>query len=142
MEVDTHEVFYDKLTYIYVEIPKFDKKETELVTMYDKWMFVLKNLSKLMQRPAALQERVFTRLFEQAEIAKFNQQEQKLYEDSMNAYRDIVNAIRTAEKTKFAEGRAEGIAEVAKKMLDKGMSAEVVADMTGLSLNEVSSLKQ
>ena len=103
MEVDTHEVFYDKLTYIYVEIPKFDKKETELVTMYDKWMFVLKNLSKLMQRPAALQERVFTRLFEQAEIAKFNQQEQKLYEDSMNAYRDIVNAIRTAEKTKFAE---------------------------------------
>jgi len=122
--------------------------------MYDKWMFVLKNLSKLMQRPAALQERVFTRLFEQAEIAKFNQQEQKLYEDSMNAYRDIVNAIRTAEKTKFAEGRAEGIAEgraegraegiveVAKKMLGKGMSAEVVADMTGLSLDEVSKLKQ
>ena len=76
----------------------------------------------------------------------------------MNAYRDIVNAIRTAEKTKFAEGRAEGIAEgraegiakgraegiveVAKKMLDKGMSAEVVADMTGLSLDQVSRLKQ
>jgi len=54
MEVDTHEVFYDKPTYIYVEIPKFDKKETELVTMYDKWMYVLKNLSRLMQRPAAL----------------------------------------------------------------------------------------
>ena len=105
-----------------------------------------------------MQERVFTRLFEQAEIAKFNQQEQKLYEDSMNAYRDIVNAIRTAEKTKFAEGRAEGRAEgiaegraegraegfmeVAKKMLDKGMSAEAVADMTGLSLDEVFKLKQ
>ena len=111
MEVDTHEVFYDKLTYIYVEIPKFDKKENELVTMYDKWMYILKNLSKLMQRPAALQERVFTRLFEQAEIAKFNKQELKLYEDSVNAYRDIVNAIRTAEKKKLAEGRAEGIAE-------------------------------
>lgn len=50
MEVDTHEVFYDKLTYIYVEIPKFDKTESELVTMYDKWMFVLKNLSRLMDR--------------------------------------------------------------------------------------------
>mgnify|MGYP004630455839 FL=1 len=47
-------------------------KETELVTMYDKWMYVLKNLSILMQRPAALQERVFTRLFEQAEISKLN----------------------------------------------------------------------
>ena len=170
MEVDTHEVFYDKLTYIYVEIPKFDKKETELVTMYDKWMYVLKNLSKLMQRPAALQERVFTRLFEQAEIAKFNKQDQKLYEDSMNAYRDIVNAIRTAEKKKYAEGeaeglakglvegrakglvegraeglvegRAEGIVEVAKKMLDKGMAAALVAEMTGLPLDKVSNLKQ
>ena len=162
MEVDTHEVFYDKLTYIYVEIPKFDKKETELVTMYDKWMYVLKNLSKLMQRPAALQERVFTRLFEQAEIAKFNKQDQKLYEDSMNAYRDIVNAIRTAEKKKYAEGeaeglakglakglvegraegRAEGIVEVAKKMLDKGMAAALVAEMTGLPLGKVSNLKQ
>lgn len=70
----------------------------------------------------------------------------KLYEDSVNAYRDIVNAIRTAEKKKFAEGRAEGIAEgraeVARKMLDKGMSADLVAEMTGLSLEEVSSLKQ
>ena len=161
MEVETHEVFYDKLTYIYVEIPKFDKMESELVTMYDKWMYVLKNLSRLMQRPAALPERVFTRLFEQAEIAKFNNEELKLYEDSMNAYRDIVNAIRTAEKTKYAEGeadgmakglaeglekgraeglekgRTEGITKVAINMLGKGMPAELVAEMTGLPIDEV-----
>ena len=80
----------------------------------------------------------FKRLFG----SEFYERDLKLYEDSMNAYRDIVNAIRTAEKTKFAEGRAEGIAEVAKMMLDKGMSAEVVADMTGLSLDEVFKLKQ
>ena len=80
----------------------------------------------------------FKRLFG----SEFYERDLKLYEDSMNAYRDIVNAIRTAEKTKFAEGRAEGIAEVAKKMLDKGMSVEVVADMTGLSLDEVFKFKQ
>lgn len=124
-------------------------KETELVTMYDKWMYVLKNLSILMQRPAALQERVFTRLFEQAEISKFNKQELKMYEDSVNAYRDIVNAIRTAEKKKYAEGhvdgeaeglakgRKEGRTEVAKTMLNKGMSTEIVAEMTGLSIDEL-----
>lgn len=145
MEVDTHEVFYDKLTYIYVEIPKFDKTESELVTMYDKWMFVLKNLSRLMDRPATLQERVFTHLFEQAEISKFNQQELKSYEDSVNAYRDIVNAIKTAEKKKYAEGKAEGMAkgraegerkkalEIAKVMLQKGMTAKAVGDITGLT---------
>ncbi len=160
MEVDTHEVFYDKLTYIYVEIPKFDKTEGELVTMYDKWMFVLKNLSRLMDRPATLQERVFTRLFEQAEISKFNPQELKSYEDSVNAYRDIVNAIKTAEKKKYAEGKAEGMAkgmakgraegraegerkktlEIAKVMLQKGMTPKAVGDITGLTEEEIASL--
>ena len=156
MEVDTHEVFYDKLTYIYVEIPKFDKKETELVTMYDKWMYVLKNLSNLMQRPAALQERVFTRLFEQAEIAKFDNQERKQYEDSVNAYRDIVNAIRTAEKKKFAEGmakgKAEGIAEgmakggktakvkIAANLLSLGVPMKTIIQASGLSEEEIKNM--
>lgn len=144
MEVETKEVFYNKLTYVYVEIPKFNKKESELVTMYDKWMYILKNLSSLMERPAALQERVFTRLFEQAEIAKFNPQELKYYEDSVNAYRDIVNAIKTAEKKSRAEGRAEGRAEekiaMAKKLLAMNMTKEDIINVTGLSADEISQL--
>ncbi len=149
MEVDTHEVFYDKLTYIYVEIPKFDKKESELESMYDKWMYVLKNLSNLMQRPAALQERVFTRLFEQAEISKFDKQELKLYEDSINAYRDIVNAIQTAEKKKYAEGRAEGRAEgekkakerIASNLLALGVPIETIMQASGLSEEEIKNIQ-
>ena len=149
MEVDTHEIFYDKLTYIYVEIPKFDKQESELVTMYDKWMYVLKNLSRLMQRPPVLQERVFTRLFEQAEISKSNTQELKMYEDSVNAYRDIVNAIRTAEKTKFAEGKAEGMAKgekeakekIAANLLSLGVPLETIVQASDLSEEEIRNLR-
>ena len=157
MDVDTKEVFYDKLTYVYVEIPKFDKTEEELVTMYDKWMYVLKNLSRLMERPAALQERVFTRLFEQAEIAKFNASDLKAYEDSMNAYRDIVNAINTARKDSFsegkAEGRAEGIAEgreegmakrnieIARTMLGNGEAIDKIILYTGLSKEDIKQLR-
>lgn len=133
------------MTYFYVEIPKFNKSESELVTMYDKWMYVLKNLSVLMKRPAALQERVFTRLFEQAEIAKFNPQELMQYEDSVNAYRDIVNAINTAKKDSFAEGKAEGIEqrniEIAKKMIEKGMALNDISEMTGLSITNIELLK-
>ena len=152
MEVDTKEVFYDKLTYVYVEIPKFNKKEDELETMYDKWMYVLKNLSSLMNRPAALQERVFTRLFEQAEISKFNSDELRMYEDSVNAFRDIVNAIRSAEKKKFAEGRAkglaegraegraEGLAEIVRAMLAKGMAKDLIAELTGMSVDDINRL--
>ena len=84
-------------------------------------------------------------LLEQAEICKFNPQELMQYEDSVNAYRDIVNAINTAKKDSFAEGVAKGIeqrnVEIARKMLGKGMTPEEVADMTGLSIADVDGLE-
>ena len=152
MDVETKEVFYDKLTYVYVEIPKFNKKESELETMYDKWMFVLKNLSRLMSRPAALQERIFTRFFEQAEIAKLDPNELMQYEESLSAFRDISNAIKTAEKRKLAEGieigeargieigEARGIKRVALNLLRSGMPIEQVAENTGLAIEDIRKL--
>ena len=87
LDTRTKEVFYNKLTFIYLEMPKFNKTEAELETMFDKWMFVLRNLSVLMERPAALQERVFERLFKSAEIAGFSKQELFEYEDSLKVLR-------------------------------------------------------
>lgn len=148
VDIDRNTIFYDKLTYIYEEIPKFNKTEEQLATMFDKWMYVLRNLSRLMERPAALQERVFTRLFEQAEIAKFNARELRQYEDDLKAYRDIANAIRTAENLKYAEGRAEGIAEgiaeekknTARKLLALGTPADTITQVTGLTNEEIAKL--
>ena len=98
MDVETKKVFYDKLTFIYLELPKFTRGEDELETLFDKWMYVLKNLSRLLARPAALQERIFTRLFEAAEIARFSPGQLREYEDSVKAYRDVVNAVNTAKE--------------------------------------------
>lgn len=67
------------------DIANFSKTENELETMFDKWLYVLKNLAKLSERPAALQERVFTRLFQQAEIVQFNKEEMRPCEDSVKA---------------------------------------------------------
>ena len=75
------EVFYDKLKFIYIELPKFKKKEEELETHFDKWLFVFRHLAELQNRPKALQEKVFERLFEAAEIAKFTPEEREVYEE-------------------------------------------------------------
>lgn len=50
-ELETKEVFYDKLMFIYLQMPKFNKKVEELETRFDKWLFVLKNLHKLDRIP-------------------------------------------------------------------------------------------
>ncbi len=144
MDTKKHNVFYDKLTFIYLEMPKFNKTEDELETMFDKWLFVLKNLSRLFERPKALQERIFTKLFEQAEIARFTPEERRGYEDSVKVYRDINNAIKTAARNSREEGREEGREEerfaTAKRMKTDGMSAELIAKYTHLSIEEINGL--
>ena len=156
LDKKTHKVFNDKLSFKYVEIAKFDKTEDELVTLYDKWLYVLKNLSRLDERPAALKEKVFSKLFEEAEIAKFTPTELKEYEDSLKAYRDVKNSIDTAlEKGREegraegreegraegrAEGRVEGVIQVARKLLDAGMDVDTIMKMTDLSKGEIEKL--
>ena len=147
-DIDTNKVFYKKLDFIFVEIAKFKKKEDELETLYDKWLYMLKNLYKLENRPKALRDKVFDRLFQEAEIAKFTPEELREYEDSLKAYRDIKNSIETARREGRAEGRVEGMAEgraagrtegraeekaaIAQAMKAKGFPLSVISEVTGL----------
>lgn len=173
MNVRTHIVFYDKLTFIYLEMPKFNKTEDELDGMLDKWMFVLKNLSRLMERPTVLQERVFTKLFDAAEISRFDKKNLLAYEESLKNYRDWYSLEKTAllkghakglaeglaegRAKGLAEGRAKGLAEglaegrtegfnkgkleIAMKMKQKKMPVDMIAEMTGISVDEIEKLK-
>ena len=153
MDVDDKHVFYDKLTFVYLEMPKFRKTEEELETMFDKWLYALRNLSRLMERPAALQERVFTRLFEQAEIARLTDDERRDYEESVKVYRDLFGVMSTAERKGVekgleqgrAEGRVEGRTEekkdIARKMKTMGVDINVISQATGLTPEEIENLE-
>jgi len=136
--------FYDKLTCVYIEMPKFNKTEAELVSMYDKWLFVLKNLPCLMDRPVALHERVFSRLFEQAEIALFSPDWSRNYEESLKHYRDLRNVINSAERRGREEGLAEAVqqekVEEARKMKELGLATGLIRQVTNLSAVEIERL--
>lgn len=136
-EQETNKVFYNKLNYIYLEMPKFEKTEKELETHFDKWMFVLKNLPKLYRIPLKLKEKVFLKLFEVAEIAKLKPEEYKRYEKSVNAYRDIFNIQNTA----FEKGEVKKQIEIAKNMISKGMEIAIISEITGLTENEIKALE-
>ena len=146
LDKKTLKVFNDKLSFKYVEIAKFNKTEEELDTLYDKWLYVLKNLSRLDERPAALKEKVFTKLFEEAEIAKFTPTELKEYEDSLKAYRDVKNSIDTALEKGREEGMAEEMAKeklsTARRLLSMGLSEEQVSTATELPLEVIQKLRE
>ena len=101
----------------------------------------MKNLSRLDERPAALKEKVFTKLFEEAEIAKFTPTELKEYEDSLKAYRDVKNSIDTALEKGREEGKNSKAIQIAKRMLDAGMDIETVMQITDLPKSKIEKLK-
>lgn len=137
-EQETYKVFYNKLNYIYLEMPKFEKTEKDLETHFDKWMYVLKNLPKLDRIPTKLKEKIFLKLFETAEISKLKPEEYKQYEASINAYRDIFNIQNTA----FEKGEKKGKIEVAKEMISDNEPVEKIMKYTGLTENEINELKK
>jgi predicted transposase/invertase (TIGR01784 family) len=145
IETSTKLLFYDKLRFVFLEMPKFDKTEDELVSHYDKWLYVLKNLARLQDAPARIQERVFSKLFTVAEIANYNPDERHAYQDSLKYYRDMKNVIDTASEESHARGLAEGRLEekfeTARKMKAQGFEAAAIAAVTGLSEDEINALE-
>ena len=109
-------IFFDKLTYIYIELPKFQKTEKQLHNQFEKWLYVFRHLANLQNRPKVLQEKIFLKLFEVAEIASFSSEEKVQYEESLKYYRDLKNVVDTSRE----EGREEGHEEGLKKGLKKG----------------------
>ncbi|MDR1675887.1 MAG: Rpn family recombination-promoting nuclease/putative transposase [Tannerella sp.] len=105
-DTETKSVFYDKLTFVYLELPRFNKTEDELETLLDKWMYVFKNLAKLDERPKVLRERVFRRLFRIAEMEQLSEMERLAYHESQKHYWDYMNTVQSAEK-KGAEQAAK-----------------------------------
>jgi predicted transposase/invertase (TIGR01784 family) len=133
--------FSDKLNFIFVEMPKFRKTETELETFMDKWLYVIKNLYRLQDKPAALTEGIFKKLFEVAEIAAFSKNERYDYEENLKNYLDWFNVMRTAKNEGRAEGRAEGeLALLTKQVLakkEKGKTASEIAEMLEVDIEVV-----
>jgi predicted transposase/invertase (TIGR01784 family) len=139
---DQHgKVFYDKLTYIYVEMPNFRLSEHELQSRLDKWLYFIRHLEDFEAMPSMFRdEAIFATAFEKAEVAKLDTAQWEGYERSLREYRDIKGYIDTAFDEGKAEGRLEGILAMAQAMKTKGLSATDIADMTGLSASEIAGL--
>ena len=141
-------LFYD----IYLTLPNFTKSRAELKTLQDKWLYVFRHLAELDEIPPELQESVFHKLFQVAQIAQFNPQERQAYEDSLKHYRDLKNSTDTArleglqegleegEKIGIEKGEKIGMTKVVTAMAAKGLDIATIADMTGLPVATVQTL--
>jgi len=137
-------IFYDKLTFIYLEMPNFKLTEMQLATRLDKWLYFIKNLEDFQTIPSIIADEVFTQAFEKAEIAKFGQDELANYEYSLKTFRDNKAVYDYAVDTAFDEGMLKGLLEgkleIAKSLKKLGVPTETIVEATGLAREEIEKL--
>jgi predicted transposase/invertase (TIGR01784 family) len=110
------------------------------VTHFDKWLYVLKHLHKLQDIPQKLQEKIFEKLFNQAEVAKLNPEEMRTYDESLKIYWDNYSVIETAKHEGREQGRQEERLEIGREMKQAGEPVEKIAKFTGLSKEQIEDL--
>jgi len=134
-DIETHRVFQNKLSFVYIEMPKFNKSLSELKTHQDKWLYALRNLSKLENVPDNFREDVFRRFFKEAEIAKLDTPERDAYEQSLKYYRDMKNVIDTAAEERADKVRAEMSLALSEERRQKEEAFKRIAELEALLNN-------
>lgn len=144
-----NQVFYDKLTFIYLEMPNFNKQESELESNLDKWLYFIKHLDELQNIPKIFKDDdIFESAFVIAEVANLNDADHFNYMNSLKKYWDFMSALDTymeeGRKIGLQQGKELGIQEgerniklIAITNLKKsGMTDEQIRQILAISLDE------
>jgi predicted transposase/invertase (TIGR01784 family) len=154
INLNTKELFYDKLGYIFLELRKFNKKENELISDLDKWCYLLKHLHQMNETPSYLNKRVFNRIFKLAKISTLSPEERMALDLNLKSRRDWNNTIAYAvaeataamfkekeamfkeKEAMFKEKEAE-LQEIVRTMHHKGFSIETIHEITKLNVEVI-----
>ena len=158
---DTHELFTDKMRYIFLELPLFDKEESECETDFERWIYVLKNMETLQRLPFKARNAVFQKLEQIVDIAALSKEDRKVYRDKLaimaferqkgqaeGREEGRAEGLKEGRAEGLEEGRAEGLKEghtkgkleVARNLKQMGMATEAIARATGLTAEAIEAL--
>ncbi|MBP5400929.1 MAG: Rpn family recombination-promoting nuclease/putative transposase [Bacteroidales bacterium] len=167
---EKNKIFSQKTFFCFLELRKFaalnpgQLKDMVFPDLRHKWAFVLKNMGRMDEQDLPQEDDIFSGLFEDGKYSKLTAMEKKEYKKSVLEYADVQDAIRCAQQKSLKagieqgreegreegrnegreEGREEGIEEarrlLAKNMLAKGLAPSLIAEISGLTEEEVSTL--
>ena len=159
-EKNTVDQFSDKLRMIYLQLPLFKKEADECENQVERWIYLLKNMETLSRLPWAAQSAVFKKLESIADVGAMSRDERLKYDEALRKYRDTINVFEGVRMDGLMEGRMEGRKdglmeglmegrmegqrsekmENARKMKTYGLALDMIAEITGLSIEEVRGL--
>ena len=147
-DLNDNHVFYDKLTLIYLEMPKVGKAKLDMNRPLDRWLRVLYRLWGEEDCPPEIDEPIFKKLYKEAEYACFTPDQQLNYMRSWKKELDTYNRIESGRILGYEEGheegleegreegREEGLLEAARNLKALGLDDETILKATGIRLTD------
>ena len=159
-ETQTNKPFSDKMRFIFLDLPAFTKDEEACETDFERWIYILKNMEILQRMPFKARKSVLEELERLSELAAFSKEDRERYDESVKIYRDnlateqwalemgekkgrqigLEEGIQIGQKRGIQIGREEGMLDAARGMKTKGFPLEDIAQITGLSMEEIQKL--
>ena len=167
-ETQTGKPFSDKMRFIFLDLPAFTKDEESCETDFERWIYILKNMEILQRMPFKARKSVLEELERLSELAAFSKEDRERYDESVKIYRDNLateqwalemgekkgrqigleegiqigqkRGIQIGQKRGIQIGREEGMLDAARGMKTKGYPLEDIAQITGLSMEEIQKL--
>ena len=147
-EKSSDTIFSDKLRFIYLSLPFFNKSEEECESGFEKWIYVLKYMEVLERLPFTAQKKIFDHLAKLPDVRYLSSEEQEKYDESIKAvddyYSGLYGSYVEGEEKGIAKGRAEGELSksliIARNLLAMGMSLPQIVKATGLNEEQLKQL--
>ena len=169
LRADDGDLYGEDLQLVFAELPKFDRNETELLTVLDKWFYFLKHADDLRVVPQALESdpairhalAIANRAGLTPEEIDAQERREMFIQDQRGALtkalsQGLEQGLAKGKAEGKVEGKAEGIAEGIEKGIEKGkqeeklniahsllslMDDDAIAKITGLSIENVRQLR-
>ena len=145
MEREEGNFFSDALEIHTLELPKLRRQPLkDDWEALECWCLYLNNVGGEIMDRIAEKEPLIGRAITVEDVFTKNEEEKRFYELREKGHRDFMNAILTSEHRGRLEGRLEGKLEgkldIARSMLTRAMSYELISEITGLTVEEIEAL--
>lgn len=159
-DTSTHKPVGNLMRYAFIQLPTFRKSEEECTSEFDKWIYILKNMSTMQTMPFTSHRDIFERLASVSSVAALSPEERMQYDYDLKKARDYKAEMSFARKQGLEAGHKEGLKEgiqkgiqrgiqegrrterisIAKALKAQGLPPDLIEKATGISCSEQLSL--
>lgn len=133
LDAQTHEHKLKDLEFNFIELTKFQKTESTLTSLVDKWIYFIKNADTLTVIPSNLEDDGLKSAYNEADKHLWTKEDLEAYQYAMMRETD-----EKAEKMLIEQKKA---IKIAQKLIKRNLTNDEIAEDTGLTPEQVEQLR-